>query len=117
MTGDTTGNVGIPPSKSSTGGGVNSDTLRDEMALLMRESVRALGDGSVKAGIGRMARAVGLPERRVRAYYHREVPKPLAAELLAVRQRARQVLAERARRMDAEMAALQRLLDALGDAV
>jgi hypothetical protein len=94
---------------------MTADAIRDDTASLVRQAVAAMGDGSIKAGVARAARAYGLSARRVRGYLHREVRNPLAWEVAAIRARTRALIAVQRERADAALRDLERHLEAFGD--
>lgn len=86
--------------------------MRDAVALEMQRIVREAAEpwspgDSVKAAIGRAARALGLPFRRARTFWYASPCAVRAEEADQLRARDRALVEERLRRLEAEIELLR----------
>lgn len=95
---------------------VTADTVREEMAGLVRRSAEPVQAGeSIKALIRRSATRLGLTFGRAKRYWYSEIRTVPAHEADKIRARAARILRERkqVQAMDNELNALMRRIEAL----
>ena len=95
---------------------VTADTVREEMAGLVRRSAEPVQAGeSIKALIRRSATRLGLTFGRAKRYWYSEIRTVPAHEADKIRARAARILRERkqVQSMDNELNALMRRIEAL----
>ena len=95
---------------------VTADTIREEMAGLVRRSAEPVQAGeSIKALIRRSATRLGLSFGRAKRYWYSEIRTVPAHEADKIRARAARILRERkqVQAMDNELNDLMRRIDAL----
>lgn len=98
---------------------IPSDSSDDQSALeRCREPVckvvRAEGAGSIKRGISVASDLMGISYERARAYWHNEVRRPTAAELLRIRRAYRHWVWDRQMKLASEIEQLREELRELG---
>jgi hypothetical protein len=76
--------------------------------------VRTEGAGSVKRGISVASDLMGISYERARAYWHNEVRRPTAAELLRIRRAYRRWVWDRQLKLASEIEQLRAELQELG---
>lgn len=91
-----------------------SEAALEECRVPVCKIVRTEGAGSVKRGIGVASDLTGISYERARAYWHNEVRRPTAAELLRIRRAYRNWVWDRQLKLASEIEQLREELRELG---
>lgn len=102
-------------SSAHAGFGVSPAEVMNDMTGMVHATVQRHRARGVKTAIWSAARELGLPTRRVRAYWHREARAVWAWEYEQVKQRFRRGLEESCARMEVECAEIRAQLRDPGD--